>query len=115
MTYNVIALPEVRFNLSDLIRILYEKQYFSFEDNAIEYVTDLVFEIKKDLPFKTRKPAPPFFSRYGKDMYYSGFRKNRETIWYVFYTIHYDEMFDTETFLIRYISNNHVIARYLLS
>ena len=36
-------------------------------------------------------------------------------MWYIFYTIHYDELFDTKTFLIRYISNNHVIAKYLLS
>lgn len=113
MTYKVIALPEVRLYLTDLIRILIEEKYFSFEDNAIGYVTDLVTEIEKDLPLKVRKPAPEYFLRYGEELFYSSFRKNRETIWYVFYTIHYDEILDTETFLIRYISNNHVIAQHL--
>lgn len=113
MTYKVIALPEVRLYLTDLIRILIEKEYFSFEDNAIEYVTDLVSEIEKDLPNKVKKPAPTLFQRYGKDLYYSSFRKNRETIWYVFYTIHYDQLIDTATFLVRFISNNHVIAHHL--
>lgn len=113
MTYKVIALPEVRFYLTDLIRILYEKEYFSFEDNAKEYVTDLVSEIEKDLPFKVKKLAPELFSRYGENLYYSSFRKNRETTWYVFYTIHYDIPTDTATFLIRFISNNHVIAQHL--
>ncbi len=113
MSFIVKALPEVRLYLSDLIRILYEKEYFSFEDNAIEYVTDLVSRIEKDLPFKVKKPAPESFLRYGESLYYSSFRKNRETIWYVFFTVHYDEENDTEIYLIRYISNNHVIAQYL--
>lgn len=113
MSFIVKALPEVRLYLSDLIRILYEKEYFSFEDNAIEYVTDLVSRIEKDLPFKVKKPAPESFLRYGENLYYSSFRKNRETIWYVFFTVHYDEENDTEIHLIRYISNNHVIAQYL--
>jgi len=115
MTYKLIALPEVRLYLTDLIRILIEKEYFSFEDNAIEYVTDLVSEIEKDLPAKVRKPAPAYFSRYGEGLFYSSFRKNRETIWYVFFTIHYDELLDTETFLIRYFSSNHVIAQHLFN
>jgi hypothetical protein len=113
MSIIVKALPEVRLYLSDLIRILFEKEYFSFEDNAIEYVTDLVSEIEMDLPFKVRKQAPEYFLRYGKDLYYSSFRKNRETTWYVFYTIHHDEDLGTEVFLIRYISNNHVISQQL--
>ena len=115
MTYNVIALPEVRLYLTDLIRILFEKGYFSFEDNAVEYVISLISEIEKDLPTKVRKPAPTYFSRYGEGLFYSSFRKNRETVWYIFFSIHYDEILDTETFLIRYISNNHVVAKHLSS
>lgn len=113
MSFIVKALPEVRLYLSDLIRIFYEKKYFSFEDNAIEYVSELISDIEKDLPFKVKKPVPESFLRYGENLYYSSFRKNRETIWYVFFTVHYDEGNDTETYLIRYISNNHVIAQYL--
>ena len=113
MSITVKALPEVRLYLSDLIRILFEDEYFSFEDNAIAYVTDLVSEIETDLPFKTRKPAPNYFVRYGENMFYSSFRKNRETTWYVFYTIHHNKEQNSTTFLIRYISNNHVIGQHL--
>lgn len=113
MSIIVKALPEVRLYLSELIKILFEKDYFSFEDDAIDYVTDLISSIEKDLPLKVRKKAPKYFHRYGKDLYYSSFRKNRETTWYVFYTIYYDKEIKTETFLIRFISNNHVIANYI--
>ena len=46
-------------------------------------------------------------------MYYASFKKNQQTTWYVFFTIHYDDASDTQTFVIKYISNNHMIAKYL--
>lgn len=115
MTYKIVALPEVRLYLSELIQILYKEEYFSFEDSAIEYVTDLIADIEKNLPLRVRKPAPDFFRKYGDNLFYSSFRKNRQTTWYVFFTIHYDEVMDKQTYLIRFISNNHVVAKYLLS
>jgi len=30
--------------------ILYEKEYFGFEDSAIQYVRELIFEIRDTLP-----------------------------------------------------------------
>ncbi|MBO7082409.1 MAG: hypothetical protein J6W30_01015 [Bacteroidales bacterium] len=98
MTYKVIALPEVRLYLTDLIRILIEKEYFSFEDNAIEYVTDLVSEIEKDLPTKVRKPAPAHLSRYGEGLFYSSFRKT-EKLYGMFFI-----PFITTNYLIRRLS-----------
>lgn len=62
MSFIVKALPEVRLYLSDLIRIFYEKKYFSFEDNAIEYVSELISDIEKDLPFKVKKNSSRVFS-----------------------------------------------------
>ena len=64
----VIALPEVREYLMELINILYEKEYFGFEENAQKYVEELFFDIKTNLPLKLKKPAPPYFDRYGKQM-----------------------------------------------
>jgi len=32
----VVALPEVRYYLKELIQILYEKDYFGFEESAIK-------------------------------------------------------------------------------
>lgn len=43
----VIALPEVREYLMELIQILYKKEYFGFEENAQKYVEELIFDIKK--------------------------------------------------------------------
>ena len=112
MKNQVLALPEVRDYFSDLIRILYEKDYFCFESDAIEYVTDLFSDIEQNLPAKPRKPAPPYFEKFGKGMFYTTFRKNKHTQWFVFFNIYTDSLLDIQTFLIRYVSNNHVIAKY---
>ena len=62
----VIALPEVREYLSELIRILYEKEYFGFEESAQRYVEELGADIRHNLPTKIKKPAPSYFNKYGK-------------------------------------------------
>ena len=99
----VIALPEVREYLMELIQILYKKEYFGFEENAQKYVEELIFDINK--------PAPPYFDRYGKKMLYATFRKNKATQWYVFFNVYQKD--GEMIFIIRYISNNHVTAQYL--
>jgi len=63
MKNQVLALPEVRDYFSELIRVLYEKDYFSFESDANAYVTDLFSDIEQNLPTKPRKPAPSYFER----------------------------------------------------
>ena len=101
MKHQVITTKEVRKYLYDLIDILYEREYFGFED------------IEQNLPKKIRKPSPEHFDIYGYNMYYASFKKNQQTTWYVFFTIHYDYCSNTQTFLIRYVSNNHMVAKYL--
>lgn len=113
MKTKIVALPEVREYFNELIHILYEKEYFGYEDSAIEYVESLFEEIKTTLPQRLKKPAPAYFSRYGKGMYYTSFKKNKTTQWYVFFTIYIDMEKGEQIYLIRYISNNHVIAQYL--
>lgn len=54
----VVALPEVRAHLKELIYILYEKEYLGFEESAQKYVEDLFSDIKAHLPAKVKKPAP---------------------------------------------------------
>lgn len=114
MKFQVLALPEVRSYFTELMQILYNEGYFSFEENAIEYVTDLFADIEQNLPTKSRKPAPTYYERYGKNLYYACFRKSRRTQWYVFFTIHTDAFSDTQTFLIKYVSNNHMASQHLL-
>jgi len=103
----VIFAPEVRSYLKELSELLYEKDYFGFEDAAYEYVEDLVLDIMASLPNKLKKSAPTYFNRYGKHLSYATFKKNDNTQWYIFFN-HEDDIY-----LVRYIGNNHTCAQYL--
>ena len=107
----IIVIPEVEQYLESLKQILFEKEYFGFEDTAQKYVDDLFLDIKTNLPTRRHVPAPPYFDKYGKGMYYAAFRKSKRTVWSAFFTKYQqnDEVF----YLVRYIANNHVIAQYL--
>ena len=108
---SVIFLPEVFEYLQSLIPILYNNGYFSFEDDAVSYVEDLIDDIQATLPTRLNKPAPKYFERYGQNIKYAGFPKNKRTTWYVFFTIYWEN--DKEIYLVRYIANNHTIAQHL--
>jgi hypothetical protein len=103
----VIFSPEASEYLADLIEVLYDNDYLGFKDSAKKYVEDLVIEIKTSIHHKSRKQAPPYFNRYEKGMYYSVFKKNNNTQWYVFFN-HEDDIY-----YIRYIGNNHTCSQYL--
>jgi hypothetical protein len=107
----VLALPEVRQYLDELSYILYEKDYFSYLETAENYVEELFEDIKNTLPNRQKRYAPLYFERYGKNMYYSVFRKSKYTQWYVFFNIYNNR--GELIYLVRYISNNHVIAHLL--
>jgi len=107
----IIVLPEVRQYLSELSWILYEKDYFSYYEMAEKYVDTLLDDIENTLPNRQKHTAPPYFQRYGKDLRYSIFRKSKHTQWYVFFNI-YEENGEL-VYLVRYITNNHVVAKML--
>ena len=107
----VLTLPKVRQYLEELSYILYEKGYFGFLDTSEKYVEELFDDIKKNLPTKLHKPAPKYFDKYGKNMYYASFVKNKHTTWYAFFT-KYDDNGEI-IYLVRYIANNHTVAQYL--
>ena len=107
----VLALPEVQQYLQSLKKILFENEYFGFESSAQKYVDDLFEHIKTTLPICSHKPAPKYFDKYGKNMKYAVFNKNKRTSWYAFFKTYRK---NGETFyLIRYIGNNHTVAQYL--
>jgi hypothetical protein len=108
---SVIFSPSVHDYLDGLIPILYREGYFLSEDSAIKYVEELVDSIFVSLPMHLHKPAPARFGRYGKNLFYATFRKNRHTSWYVFFTKHIDN--GETVYLVRYISNNHTTAHLL--
>jgi len=104
--------PKVRYYFRRLAEILFENEYFGFEDSAVKYVRELIFEIRDTLPISLKKVAPSYFDKYGKNLYYATFRKNKNTQWYVFFTITKDAGKET-VYFVRYISNNHIIAQLL--
>lgn len=71
----VLFLPEVRLYFQQLQDTLFEKEYFGFEESAVQYVRDLILDIEKNLPAKMSKTAPAYFNRYGKNLRYATFRK----------------------------------------
>ena len=107
----IIALPEVDEYLQSLVIILYQKEYFVFEEYAQKYVDDLYDDIKINLPTKLHKPAPPHFDKYGKNMEYATFKKNKQTQWYVFFRVYRTN--EEDIYQIRYIANNHTVAQYI--
>ena len=107
----VIVLPSVLQDFDDLVTILYERGYFGFEETALDYVLELYDDIITTLPLRPHKPAPKHFDRYEKNMKYAVFIKNKRTTWYAFFKT-YQEHGET-IYLVRYIANNHSIARYL--
>lgn len=86
---SVLFLPEISKQFVELAEILYDKGYMSFLDAAIEYSESLFRDIQTNLPLKVHRKAPAYFNRFGRDMSYASFP------------------------IVRYISNNHVIAHHL--
>ena len=107
----VLFLPEVSQQFVELAEILYDKGYMSFLDTAVKYSEELFYEIQNLLPRKVHKKAPEYFNRFGRDMSYASFQKNKHTTWYIFFNV-YDVVGET-VYLVRYMSNNHVIAQHL--
>jgi len=107
----ILAIPEVIEYLDNLVDILFENNYFGFVADAIDYVDELRYDIKTKLHTKLHKPAPKYFDKYGKNMKYAVFPKNRRTTWYVFFKTY--EKNGEKIYLVRYIANNHTIAQYL--
>ncbi len=107
----IVFLPEALEYFNDLSTILYEKEYFGFEEYALTYVDDLVDEIKSSLHSKVKKKAPFYFEKFGKGMQYVSFRKNKNTQWFVFFTIY--ERDNELIYLVRHITNNHVDSQHL--
>ena len=108
---SVIFLPETLDYFNQLSTILYEKEYFGFEASALLYVDSLIDDIKNSLHTKPKKAAPPFFNKYGQSMQYATFRKSKNTQWFVFFTVYKSN--GKVFYLVRHISNNHVISHLL--
>lgn len=107
----IVFLPEALEYFNELTTILYEKEYFGFKESALAYVDSLVDDVRDTLHLKIAKVAPSYFDRFGKGMQYATFKKSKVTQWYIFFTKH--KVDDEIVYLVRYISNNHVVAQFL--
>ena len=108
---SVLFVPKVQECLYELENILYEKGYYSFEESAIKYVDDLIYDIKTNLPDRQHKPVPKHYDQYGKELYYAIFKKNRQTSWYAFFLKYVEN--GEAIYLVYYMGNNHTEAHFL--
>ncbi|MCD7935448.1 MAG: hypothetical protein LUG98_01155, partial [Tannerellaceae bacterium] len=92
-----------------LADILYEKHYFSYKESSRQYVISLISTMEATIHIKQKYEAPVYFSKYGKNLYYVCYPKNKRTTWYFFFTYHPDN----DIYFIRYITNNHVAGHLL--
>lgn len=107
----VLFLPEVRSYLNDLINLLFDLDYFSSVESSSKYINELFNDIQNNLYIKVKRKAPLHFRFLGAKVYYTSFTKSRHTQWYVFFSVYLID--GEEVYLVRYIANNHIIARYL--
>jgi hypothetical protein len=107
----VLFSPFVQDFYYELEAVLLEKGYFSFKENADNYVADLFQGIQNNLPNLQHKPAPERYAKYGEDLHYVSFVKNKRTTWYAFFT-KYEENNEI-IYLVSYMGNNHTEAQYL--
>lgn len=92
--------------LEELADILIAKEYFSFAETADAYIDDLVKFILENIDISPHKSAPSHFDKYGKNLFYIPYNRNKNTTWYIFFEK------TTYHFLIRHITNNHVVGKY---
>ncbi len=57
----IVFLPETLKYFNDLSTILYQKEYFGFEESALAYVDSLLDDIKKSLHTKLSKKSTCIF------------------------------------------------------
>lgn len=105
--HSVIYDKSVSQYLYQLTEILLEKNYFSFLDGALDYITEINEYIERNIHKVQHHKAPAYFSKYHSDMKYIIFHANKRTTWYIFFKQ------SGHRFLIYYITNNHFEGQYI--
>ena len=108
MEREIVYAKEVELFLDELLIILFEKEYFSFPNDAKSYVDRLIDYVEQNIGIIPERDAPPYFTRYAKNLKFITYRANKSTTWFVFYQQR------TNIFLIRHITNNHVAAQHFV-
>ena len=104
--YSRQALLQLEESVSDLVA----KGYFSDEEYAVQYISDIFRYFALNLKNLVSVPAPAYFNRYsvaGKDLEFVRYRKNSHTTWYAFY----EEL--EKIYSIDFLGNNYFIGHLL--
>lgn len=86
--------------LNHLIEVLFNLQYFTFEESAQQYVSNIFDFIENELPYSSHRQTPKKLKNHGSK--YAIYQSNKRTTWYIFF-----ENQDNR-YLITYIMNNHM-------
>lgn len=93
-------LPEVVDFLNNLVKILFHKEYFGFEESAQNYVQNIYDFIEFDLYNFPHKQASLTLQKLGSN--YVFYKSNERTTWYIFFERNQNRI------LITYITNNYI-------
>lgn len=97
---------EVEGFFNALVSELYEKNYFSSLEYAIDYKEKIILFIKSSIDSFPARKTPKKLQSFGS--HYIFYKANQKTYWYIFF-----ERFENK-FLITQITNNHSKnAKYL--
>ena len=105
--YSVIYDKSVSQYLYQLTEILLEKDYFSYLDNALDYIAAIFEFIEQKIHILQHHAAPKYFSKYQSGMQYIAYPANKRTTWYIFFKQ------SDNRFLIYYITNNHYESPFI--
>lgn len=92
----IVVSTLVKEKLNELIKILYEEEYFGFKQSAEDYVHKII-EFIYAVPTLPRKKAKN--NIYGN--FYCTYKHSYNTSWYITFDV------EDETYLIKNIANNH--------
>jgi hypothetical protein len=87
--------------LDELTDILIDKGYFSFYEYSVKYVENLVCYVKEYIDLLPHRKTPDYFSKYGDNLFYITYKKNKRTTWYILFQK------TKQYYFIRHITNNH--------
>jgi hypothetical protein len=97
----------VQIYFDDLIDQLFRQDYFTYRENAIDYVEKLVFYINDSIHQLPHKKSPKSLLKYGD--FYIFYNSNPRTTWYIFFSK------KRSTYLIKHITNNHLLDSAFLN
>jgi hypothetical protein len=95
----VLIQNEVINYLDELIFILYKDEYFSYLENAENYVLNIYDYIEKYIPLDIHKKSPEKLNKFGS--FYIFYNSNPRTTWFIFFNK------KDEKYIVTHISNNH--------